>query len=170
MARKFVFKGRTGAGKREPKVDWPLEMKGVIAKISLDDEEASGANVIELAIEQHNEMVADGDFGPKAKPFNYTNSEDDPRLDSESDDFDATIKLLPASYREGSKHVSSVVWGIREERFLGVINNPKHKSHKRACELRDILGIELEEVEVDEDGNVVATTATSTETPESTDE
>lgn len=160
MARKYVFKGRTGRQRRE-RVDWPLEIKGVITKISIDDDEASGSEVIEQGIELHNEMVEAGDFGPKAKPFNYTNNPEDERLTENGGD--GSVKLLPASYRDGSKHASGVVWSIREERFLGVLNNPKHKLHKRAQEIKNILGIELEEVEVDEDGEVV-TTPTETET------
>lgn len=158
MAKKFVFKGRAGA-KREPRVNWPIELKGVITRISLEDDEATGSVVIEQAIEEYNELVANGTFGPKAKPFNYTNDPEDERLAENGGD--GSVELLRASYRDGSSHASSVVWGLREERFLGVLNNSKHKLHKRALEVRDILGIELDEVEVDANGDPVETTTTA---------
>ncbi len=139
MARKFVFKGSRGG---TPKVDWPFRLKGIVARISEQDEELTGGDIITAAIDEFNEGVSNGDFSEATKPFMYTNDPDDSALD------DGSMTLLPKSYR--NKHASSVIWG-QKDRFLNAVSDRKHKQHKLASALVEEYGIELEELEeVDE--------------------
>lgn len=162
---KFIYKG--SRKKKDPKVSWPCRVKGIIARFrEVDDmEDQPAPELYQDAIDEYNEYVTEqrAAGNTKAKFFNYVNDPDDERLRENGGD--GSVKLLPVSCR--NKHAGSRLWGLADG-FLGMLNNPKNKSHKEAKAIQKEFSIELETVEVDSDGNIIgelpdADESTSTE-------
>lgn len=143
--RKFVFKGSRGGA---PKTEWPFRLKAIVARISEQDEELTGGDIITAAIDEFNEGVELGAYSEVKAPFAYTNDPEDPAL------VEGTVSLLPKSYR--NKHASSVIWGMKE-RFLTALSDRKHKSHKLACRLQEEYNLEVVELEAEEAEEAAAT-------------